>query len=283
MKRNHFEPKDLEALQQIWLKKVNAVKTANQKEIVIKIPLDLKDHPKAILKYSIKAYSKVRNLVKCCDKEIAWHGVVSKSTSEAGTTTYYIEDIVMFPQTITSATVVGKEPDYAIWNANLPNEVLNKLRYHGHSHVNMGVVPSGIDTSYQESMLETLEDFYVFTINNKRDEIWACIVDIEDNITYEKEDIDVVIEELDDLIWATAAMKEYVTEQLPLNIPTTVTYNKPATTLKSPTCTDYLGYGSYNKNYQQLVMQQIANNKQLEALEKDLDSDYAYYTGKINM
>ena len=76
-----------------------------------------------------------------------------------------------------------------MWLMSQPDEVFNKLRFHGHSHVNMGVSPSGVDTKYQDDILKNLNDFYIFGIFNKREDNYLIIYDITNNIVYEDKDI----------------------------------------------------------------------------------------------
>ena len=171
----------------------------------------------------------------------------------------------MFPQIVTAATVKGKEPDYAMWCAGLPNEQLNKMRMHGHSHVRMGVNPSGVDTSYQDDMVETIEDFYIFLIINKRREIWTRIVDVTDNIVYDEKDVDVVVDELaSNSEWVKKEIKEHLTEPEP------AIYNERigSTTATIPTV-HYGDFKQHNTTYQQMVLDQIDRRKAEEKAEKE--------------
>jgi hypothetical protein len=163
--------------------------------------LTSKEDAEATLHITLNAWRKMHALITKCDKEIAWHGVVHKEGR-----TYTITDVLLFPQTVTAATVTSDETEYSLWLAQQPNEVFNNLRFHGHSHVNMGVSPSGTDTQYQADMLKNLNDFYIFAIFNKSGKNWVNIYDVEDNIVYEDADIDVVIEEDEIENWADTEM-----------------------------------------------------------------------------
>ena len=159
----------------------------------------------ATLRFTDTAWKKLNALVAECDKEIAWHGVVTKTAN-----VYCVEDILVFPQTVTAATVTSDETEYSLWLANQPDEVFNKLRFHGHSHVNMGTSPSGVDTQYQEDMLKNVKDFYIFAIFNKKGANWCTIYDVEDNIVYE--DADITLDTPDTLIevWAAEQIAQQV-------------------------------------------------------------------------
>ena len=162
---------------------------------------------KATLRITDEAWKKIKALVAACDKEIAWHGTVTKDS-----TTYTIEDIVVFPQSVTGATVTSDETEYSMWLMQQPNEVFNKLRFHGHSHVNMDVSPSGVDLTYQQDIIKNLQDFYIFAIFNKKGSNWCAIYDVEDNIVYE--DADIILDtpefQIDD--WAKEQINQYVVE-----------------------------------------------------------------------
>lgn len=258
MKKFMLTQKDINAAQKELAETLKAQKQVSKPNITINIPLTLDKHPKATLSFTMKAYTKMLALVDNCEKEIAWHGIVRKKKKGAKAT-YVVEDILMFPQIVTAATVKGKEPEYAMWCAQLPAEQLNKLRMHGHSHVRMGVSPSGVDTNYQDDMVETIEDFYIFLIANKQRAFWTRIVDVADNIVYDERDVDIVVDEIaSNSKWVEDAIKEYLTEA-------TTTVARPVAQTTTP-----VHYGSaqqYHTTYQQLALDQIERRKKEEAQE----------------
>lgn len=165
----------------------------------------LKETQKARLVILPEAWEKLIALVDECDKEIAWHGTVTKTSH-----TYTITDIFVFPQTVTGSTVTSDETEYSLWLAQQPDQIFNSLRFHGHSHVNMGVTPSGVDTTYQEDILRNLQDFYIFAIFNKKGDTWCAIYDVEDNIAYDNKDIDIITPNTGNKPWAKDAIKNFV-------------------------------------------------------------------------
>ena len=48
-------------------------------------------------------------------------------------------------------------------------ENINKIRYHGHSHVQMPTSPSTVDVSHMQNLVSSLkeDEFYIFQIFNK--------------------------------------------------------------------------------------------------------------------
>lgn len=151
----------------------------------------LKETQKAKLYFTPEAYCKMTTLIKNCEKEIAWHGIVDRNEEGA----YIISDIMMYPQEITGATVTSNDEKYPMWLMQQPDEIFNRIRFQGHSHVNFGATPSGVDTTLYNNMLQTLsdDDFYIFFIMNKRSEYWVQIYNLAENIVYDKNDVDMAI------------------------------------------------------------------------------------------
>lgn len=151
----------------------------------------LKEQKKIKVFFTPEAYCKMTTLIKGCEKEIAWHGTVEQT--EDGN--YIITDILMYPQEITGATVTSNDEKYPMWLMQQPDEVFNKIRFQGHSHVNFGATPSATDLTLYNNMLQTLsnEDFYIFMIMNKKAETWIQIYNLAENVIYENNDIEVAV------------------------------------------------------------------------------------------
>lgn len=124
--------------------------------------------PKPMILYTPLAEMKIHALVRESDIEISWHGLVEKINDM----TYLITDIIMYPQTCSAATVTTDDEKYTNWLHSQPDEIFNKIRYQGHSHVKMGCMPSGTDQKYYTDMIKNLkkDDFYIFEIRNKSNE-----------------------------------------------------------------------------------------------------------------
>lgn len=149
---------------------------------------------KATVYFTASAWTKMVMLIKEFDKEVAWHGVAYRSEDESKNE-YYITDILVYPQEVTGATVNTDQERYQTWLYQHDDEVFNNIRMQGHSHVNMGVSPSGVDTTHQEQILEQLEDdmFYIFMIWNKSFNHYFKVYDMKKNILFESGDVDVKI------------------------------------------------------------------------------------------
>lgn len=180
-------------------------------KIDLSYPLtQIKDGEKAEIIFTTTANKKLIALVDQCNKEVGWHGTVVRDPEKRNR--FIIEDLFVFPQTVTAATVTPDETEYAMWLAGLDDDTFNKLRFHGHSHVRMACNPSGVDTEYQDNILQNLKDFYIFGIFNKHGSNWMLIYDIENNILYEDKDIIYSCNESEEEVWAAEQIKELVKE-----------------------------------------------------------------------
>lgn len=161
---------------------------------------------KATIFFTGEAWVKMVMLLKEFDKEVAWHGVAQRAEDESKDE-YIISDIMVYPQTVTGASVDMDTEKYATWlMENAEDERFNRIRMQSHSHVNMSTSPSSVDLAHQEEILNMLgeDDFYIFMIWNKSFTSTNKVYDLKKNILFEDRDITVKIiggvENLDDFI-----------------------------------------------------------------------------------
>lgn len=149
---------------------------------------------RATVYFTPSAWMKMYMLITNFDKEVAWHGV-AKRGDDPTKDEYIISDILVYPQKVTAATVETDQEEYENWLYSQPDEVFNNLRMQGHSHVNMGVSPSSVDTTHQEKIMRQLDDdmFYIFMIWNKSFTKWVKVYDFAKNTMFETSDLDVKI------------------------------------------------------------------------------------------
>lgn len=185
---------------------------------------------KATVYFAPEAWAKMVMLIKEFDKEIAWHGVAARMGDEAANE-YVISDILVYPQTVSGASVEMDTEEYAKWiMENAEDDRFNNIHMQGHSHVNMATSPSSVDLNHQEEILNMLgaEDFYIFMIWNKSFVSTNKVYDLKKNILFEDGDITVKIiggsEDLDTFLDAAKKMVKTKTFQQ----------------------TPYAGYGSYS-------------------------------------
>ena len=149
---------------------------------------------KATVYFTDMAWQKMQALIRECDKEVGWHGIAYRG-DDPEKDEYFINDILVYPQEVTGATVTTDQEKYQSWLFDHDDDVFNNIRMQGHSHVNMGTTPSGVDTSLYERILDQLDDqmFYIFLIYNKRGEKTYKIYDLAKNVLFETADVTVEV------------------------------------------------------------------------------------------
>lgn len=171
---------------------------------------------KPIVAFTPTTWMKIRKLIDVVDTEVGWHGVVDHNPA---TNMYIIQDILVYPQQVSGATVTTDELEYSNWLMALDDDIFPKVRYQGHSHVNFGVAPSGVDQHFYDSILQTLQqdEYYIFMIANKRGDINIWIYDFAQNIIFDKADITIKVlcKGGDITSWSTLQIQKYVTKQIP--------------------------------------------------------------------
>lgn len=150
-----------------------------------------KDKQRVSVIFTPIAYLKMYALISHYSGEVGWHGTVRRVSEHE----YRVDDIFVYPQTVSGATVNTDQEVYQKWLMSLDDDVFNALRMQGHSHVDFSVSPSGVDTALYEKILSQFsgEDFYIFGIFNKKSQRNIMIYDYAANIQYENEDIDLVV------------------------------------------------------------------------------------------
>lgn len=173
---------------------------------------------KATIYFDPQAYNKMRALVNNCDLEIAWHGLVDRIDD----ITFYIKDVLMYPQKATSATVESNDDKYPIWIMERTDDEINTMRFQGHSHVNMGVSPSAVDLANWNAFLESLNtnDYYIFCINNKANAFTWKLFDLKTNTAYDTTDLNIIVGipgQQDTNAWAKEVIKDNLTRPAAYN------------------------------------------------------------------
>lgn len=150
---------------------------------------------RATVEFTHLAYSKMMALVDRFDTEIAWHGFVRRSDHDH----FVIEDVLVYPQTVTGTTVNTDQEAYDQWLMTIEGDNFNRMKFQGHSHVNMGTSPSATDLQHQAKIISQLggEGFYIFMIVNKKRQCTMKVYDADNNTLFENDDIDVVVPEED--------------------------------------------------------------------------------------
>ena len=153
--------------------------------------------PKAVIRFSVEAYMKMRLLVENFSSEIAWQCVVFRDDVDKNV--FHMTDIVVEPQVVTGTTVDTDQEEYEKWLISLPVEVFNNLHANMHSHVNMSCSPSNTDKNHWTNVINALAQtddmFQIFMIWNKKWEHYAQVYDLTNNIYYDGTDVEVDVED----------------------------------------------------------------------------------------
>lgn len=186
-----------------------------------------KDVNKPTLIIPAEIYVTMLELVNQSSVECSWHGLVDRDIDN---NTYTIYDILVFPQINSPTATTTDEDEFAKWQTELiidPEFPIEDLRMHGHSHVNMNVFSSGVDDQYQEDLLAKVEDgdYYIFLIMNKKMEMCIFIYDFNQQVMFEKDDIELKITDISD-----KDIRTWVKDELEQNATTSrPTYSKGTT------------------------------------------------------
>ena len=211
------------------IEKYNATTYINTEDINIK--LDIKDllneyiesrslTPPTIY-ISANAYVKMRMLVDQMSTEVGWYGSVTKCPGLQET--YVIEDILVYPQTVTGATCEQDETKMFDFEMSLTTEQVNSKRFQGHSHVNMGVTPSGVDEQFYQDLLTQVNDYFIICITNKKNDYTVRFYDVENNILYTDLELKVLLDDgTDTNNWFTLVKDQVANKSI-----VTVEPNKP--------------------------------------------------------
>lgn len=194
-------------------------------DITFPIPTPPTVTEKPIVRFAPNVWKKVRAYIDSTESEIGWNGTVEREGN-----VFTITDVFLYPQTVTGVTVqtdfgVEEYGAYDRWVDGLDIDTYNKMRFHGHSHVNMAITPSTTDTDGYQKRVRNLEegDYYIFMIGNKRDNQWWNIYDKVTGILYEEKDITVEVENDEFMAAIEAEKKQFLTYK------TYSTYNSKST------------------------------------------------------
>lgn len=151
---------------------------------------------KPIIRITAEAYVKMYELVRQSSVEIQWHGLVNKVSDIH----YIIYDILLFPQINSATSTNSNQNEFAEWQTKLIMDQefpIEKMRMHGHSHVNMNVYSSSIDDGYQSELITKVDDgdYYIFLVLNKKMEMYALLYDFKQQVLFEGKDIEIQIQD----------------------------------------------------------------------------------------
>ena len=155
-----------------------------------------KPKEKVKIYYDPVVYAQTIQLVKEHPVEIGWNMVILPYQDG-----YKVWDILIYPQKVSAAYISVDLPRYGMWKASLDYKTEAAINGHGHSHVNMSPFASIVDVNQQhDEILTKHEGFYLFQIWNKHNEINSFFYDLDNKIYYTKDDIEIVVEDVDNFV-----------------------------------------------------------------------------------
>lgn len=168
------------------------------------------------------AYVKMRHLVDKTSTEIGWFGTVTKAPNLEET--YVIDDILVYPQTVTGATCEQDEDRMFEFEVSLTTDQVNRKRFQGHSHVNMGVTPSGVDENFYTDLLTQVNDYFIILVTNKRNDYHVRFYDKSNNLMYKDVPIHLLLNNGDEVNnWYTEEAKKLSEHQARFPVNTNAT------------------------------------------------------------
>lgn len=214
-------------------KDLNDLGKQTKNKIQMEIPLEVKKgfkKPKVV--FTKTAWEKCKALVDNCGTEIGWRGFVTKNKN-----VYTISDIVVYPQIATGSTITTDDDELFKFEMSIPTAQFNTMRMQGHSHCNFAATPSGQDESMYQTFLNGLgpKDYFIFMILNKREQLYMRIYDLEANLKFENEEIEVVIPTPKISEWAEKEIKEKVKSRYEYNRSAVSKYSDNADTTSKVT------------------------------------------------
>ncbi len=161
--------------------------------------------------YTPKVWRMLWFIIDTCKQEVGWLGFVKKVGHN-----YVIYDLIIPKQTVTGTeTDIDKEQmASALFELIRENKRPEDILYWGHSHVNMGVNPSGQDEKQIDELLQDSQyaNMYIRGIYNKKHESRVDVYDIANNTVFQNVDNDLQIDGL------KPEEKEYLTALLEQNV-----------------------------------------------------------------
>lgn len=136
---------------------------------------------------STRALSQMKHYVEGCVDEIGWFFTVQQDTQNKRV--LYVKECLLFPQEVHATTTEINGERLTQFATELLSQeggmdLWNELRGWGHSHVNMGVTPSGQDDTQMEFFARAGQPFFVRCIANKKGDIKFDLYDYESGVAF---------------------------------------------------------------------------------------------------
>jgi hypothetical protein len=142
------------------------------------------ERPRAVL-ISREAYARMWHFVDIAEDEVGWLGTVERLQNGG----FMIEEVFLLQQEVSSAQTEISEEGVALLAEELftrPDglELVNKLRFWGHSHVMMGTSPSFQDDKQMDLFRDNGCEWFIRAILNKRGRMEIDIYFFESGVMF---------------------------------------------------------------------------------------------------
>ena len=182
--------------------------------ITIKTGLNEVAKEKVHIIFTPEAYLRMQALVDYFSTEVGWYGLVERVSP----TIFRVYDVKVCKQYVNGAKVDTEDEDTLEFFGNLTDEEADHMHFQAHSHVRMSTSASGVDLQNQQDVIKNMgkTGFYIFQIWNKNGDINTYLYDLDNNVFYDKKDVEINIEDslgiLDDFI---GSVEDLVQERNP--------------------------------------------------------------------
>lgn len=188
-------------------------------------------YPRVIIQANLLEY--IREIVDQCKDEVSW----IMEVTDLGNYDYEIESVFIPRQRVNGATTEFNADDIMHLMTNETTFDPDKWRGWGHSHVNMGVTPSGQDKKQMEEFANDC-DFFIGMIHNKKGDMFCWMVDSKRGLFFKNVEVAIVSEYENEI---SELLKERVSKLV--NTPKeTVKYSPTPSSTASTTAKNFIPF-----------------------------------------
>lgn len=191
MKKLKLSATDKQKLVEEFTKSLDAYGN-DVEELKIAFEKDMSETPKekVTILFTPLAYLKSEALVKAFKGEVGWQGLMRQMSDNR----FLVYDIIVYPQSVNGARTL--DPTLTNDWYEKYADVIEDMRFQAHSHVDMSTTPSTTDTDNQRNVVRNTitGGFMLFQIWNKKGDINSFFYDIDNNLLYDRNDINIEIQ-----------------------------------------------------------------------------------------
>ena len=184
MKKLKLTAEEKKALLKEFEQSLDGYDATEDKELSFVKKLEEPAKEKIHIIFTPLAYLRCSELVRAFSGEVGLNGLVENLSENK----YLVYDIMVYPQVVNGARTVDptKTND---WYEKY-EDVLEKMRFQAHSHVNMSTTASTTDMENQKQTVRNVESgIRIFQIWNKSGDINTFVYDLDKDLLYDRKDV----------------------------------------------------------------------------------------------